>query len=88
MSLFIYLSPPTKIYDSDSLKTAKNFSDYREAFRLFDKNGDGSITTQELGNVMRSLGQYAMAEELREMLLEIDLDGESSLISAFNTSYN
>lgn len=29
-----------------------------------------------------------MAEELREMLLEIDLDGEFILISAFNTSYN
>lgn len=25
MSLFMYLSPPTEIYDSDSLKTAKNF---------------------------------------------------------------
>lgn len=55
---------------------------------MFDKNGDGSITTQELGNVMRSLGQYAMAEELREMLLEIDLDGRSTLISASNIGSN
>lgn len=28
-------------------------ADYREAFRIFDKDGDGSITTQELDNVMR-----------------------------------
>lgn len=26
---------------------------------------------------MRSLGQFARVEELREMLLEIDVDGES-----------
>lgn len=51
-------------------------SDYREAFRLFDKDGDGNITTQELGNVMRSLGQYAMADELKQMLEEIDSDGK------------
>lgn len=49
--------------------------DYREAFRIFDKDGDGSITTQELDNVMRSLGQHAMADELRQMLAEIDSDG-------------
>lgn len=50
-------------------------SEFREAFRLFDKDGDGSITKEELGSVMRSLGQFARVEELREMLLEIDVDG-------------
>jgi calmodulin len=28
-----------------------------EALSLFDKDGDGTITTKELGTVMRSLGQ-------------------------------
>lgn len=50
--------------------------DYREAFRLFDKDGDGSITKEELGSVMRCLGQYARGEELQEMLAEIDRDGD------------
>ncbi|KAK1131392.1 hypothetical protein K0M31_017677 [Melipona bicolor] len=49
---------------------------FREAFRLFDKDGDGSITKEELGRVMRSLGQFARAEELRTMLQEIDIDGK------------
>lgn len=51
--------------------------EFREAFRLFDKDGDGSITKEELGSVMRSLGQFARVEELREMLSEIDVDGYS-----------
>ena len=53
-----------------------SFAEFREAFRLFDKDGDGSITKEELGSVMRSLGQFARVEELREMLLEIDVDGK------------
>ena len=52
------------------------FAEFREAFRLFDKDGDGTITKDELGRVMRSLGQFARAEELRTMLEEIDIDGE------------
>lgn len=50
--------------------------EFREAFRLFDKDGDGCITKEELGSVMRSLGQFARGEELKEMLLEIDIDGK------------
>ncbi|XP_055696521.1 calmodulin-A [Lutzomyia longipalpis] len=53
--------------------------DFREAFRLFDKDGDGSITKEELGSVMRSLGQFARVEELKEMLQEIDMDGDGNV---------
>lgn len=51
-------------------------AEFREAFRLFDKDGDGTITKQELGQFMRNLGQFATEEELRVMLDEIDIDGE------------
>lgn len=50
-------------------------AEFREAFRLFDKDGDGSITQEELGRVMRSLGQFAREEELQQMLHEVDIDG-------------
>lgn len=52
--------------------------EFREAFRLFDKDGDGSITQEELGRVMRSLGQFAREEELQQMLHEVDIDGNYS----------
>ena len=36
--------------------TEEQISEFKEAFALFDKDGDGTITTKELGTVMRSLG--------------------------------
>ena len=48
--------------------TAKQRSDFFEAFKLFDKDGDGKISTDELATVMRSLGHNPTPAELREMI--------------------
>ncbi|VDI29092.1 calmodulin, partial [Mytilus galloprovincialis] len=52
-----------------------NYSEFKEAFSLFDKDGDGTITTKELGTVMRSLGQNPTEAELQDMINEVDADG-------------
>lgn len=41
---------------------------YKTAFSLFDKDGDGSISTRELGIVMRSLGLQPTENELQDMV--------------------
>uniref|UniRef100_A0A672N2P1 Calmodulin n=1 Tax=Sinocyclocheilus grahami TaxID=75366 RepID=A0A672N2P1_SINGR len=46
--------------------------EFKEAFSLFDKDGDGTITTKELGTVMRSLGQNPTEAELQDMINEVD----------------
>merc|ERR1712217_169950 len=63
--------------------TEEQIAEFKEAFSLFDKDGDGTITTKELGTVMRSLGQNPTEaeEELIEAFKVFDRDG-NGLISA------
>ncbi|XP_076642108.1 uncharacterized protein LOC143352941 [Halictus rubicundus] len=71
---------PAPVSSSKSPNITKSqMKEFREAFNLFDKDGDGSITKEELGRVMRSLGQFARAEELRTMMQDIDVDGDGNV---------
>ena len=54
-------------------------SEFKEAFSLFDKNGDGFISSKELGIVMRSLGQNPTEAELQDMINEVDYDGKAGV---------
>ncbi|KAJ6466852.1 hypothetical protein C8R45DRAFT_1020304 [Mycena sanguinolenta] len=57
----------------------EQISEFKEAFALFDKDGDGTITTVELGTVMRSLGQNPTESELQDMINEVDADGNGTI---------
>ena len=59
--------------------SAKQRHDFYEAFKLFDKDDDGTITTKELGTVMRSLGQNPTEAELQDMINEVDADGNGTI---------
>ncbi|KAJ7883401.1 calmodulin [Mycena olivaceomarginata] len=67
----------------------EQISEFKEAFSLFDKDGDGTITTKELGTVMRSLGQNPTEGELQDMFLSMmarkmrDTDSEEEIKEAF-----
>ncbi|XP_037921203.1 calmodulin-like isoform X2 [Hermetia illucens] len=54
-------------------------AEFKEAFMLFDKDEDGTITMAELGVVMRSLGQRPSETELRDMVNEVDQDGNGTI---------
>ena len=51
----------------------------RTIFNLFDVNGDQSITFEELGVVLRSMGHNPSEKELIEMIGEMDEDDSGTV---------
>ena len=54
--------------------TEEQIAEFKEAFSLFDKDGDGTITTKELGTLMRSLGQNPTEAELQDLVSQVEAD--------------
>lgn len=52
------------------------FPEFKEAFKLFDKDNSGTISTKELGIAMRSLGETKSDQELEKIIAEVDVDGK------------
>lgn len=52
---------------------------YREAFLMYDKNGDSKITLDEFGDVIKSLGLNPSKDQLITLMKEIDLDGSGTV---------
>ena len=52
--------------------TGAQVEQFRDAYNVFDKDGDGGITTEELGYVMRALGQNPSDEEVEAMFADVD----------------
>ena len=42
--------------------------EFREAFRLYDRNDDGTITNKDLGMVLKAIGQNPSDEETRQLV--------------------
>ena len=47
--------------------TPEQLAEFREAFSVFDKDGDGTISEKELGTVMRALGLNPTDDELTQV---------------------
>mmetsp|Transcript_12665 Transcript_12665/g.11277 ORF Transcript_12665/g.11277 Transcript_12665/m.11277 type:complete len:175 (-) Transcript_12665:279-803(-) len=54
--------------------------EFRDAFKLFDKDGDGVITVEEIFSVFQSLGfkQYTKSE-VKKMVKAVDVDGNGTI---------
>lgn len=52
-------------------------AEIREAFKVFDRDGNGFISKQELGTAMRSLGYMPNEVELEVIIQRLDMDGRT-----------
>ena len=50
-----------------------------EAFKVFDSDGNGMITADELRQIMANLGEKLTEEEVEEMVKEADIDGDGQI---------
>ncbi|XP_035661432.1 calmodulin-like isoform X2 [Branchiostoma floridae] len=50
-----------------------------QAFRVFDKDGDGYVSAAELRHVMTNLGEKISAEELDEMFQVANVDANGQI---------
>ena len=50
-------------------------AEIEEAFNLFDKNGDGTISVTELHEAMKLAGHNVSEEMVKRLLKSHDLDG-------------
>merc|ERR1712152_45172 len=51
----------------------------REAFQVFDGDGNGFINRQELAVVMGNLGESLTQEEIQGMIDQADIDGDGCI---------
>ncbi|KAK8611376.1 hypothetical protein V6N13_131428 [Hibiscus sabdariffa] len=61
----------------DVMSEEQQIAEFEEAFCLLDKDGDGEscISMEELAVAIKSLDHDPTAEELRNMINEVDTDG-------------
>lgn len=61
------------------MKDTDSEEEIREAFKVFDKDGNGYISAAELRHVMTNLGEKLSEAEVSEMIREADVDGDGQV---------
>lgn len=51
----------------------------RSAFKVFDVDGSGTISPDEIYKLMASLGENLSEEEIKSMVQEVDKNGDGSI---------
>ena len=60
--------------------TELQIAEYKEAFQILDKHGEGTISSNELGTIIRSLGLNPLDEDLKEIIDSFDNEINKNLI--------
>lgn len=61
------------------MKETDSEEELRDAFKVFDKDGNGFISAAELRHVMTNLGEKLTDDEVDKMIKEADTDGDGQV---------
>lgn len=59
--------------------TEQELREFKEIFDLVDRDGGGTISRDELQNLMDTLGVKPSEEQLDQMMAEVDTDGSGDI---------
>lgn len=58
-------------------------TEMRNAFKVFDKDGSGTISADEIFQVMKSFGENLSEADIKMMVKEVDKDGNGTIDCKF-----
>ena len=64
------------MFDDISLNKEK---EYKSIFDMYDSNKDGNVNSLELANILKSININITDEEIKEIMTEIDLEGNGEI---------
>ncbi|XP_033764297.1 calmodulin-like [Pecten maximus] len=59
--------------------TDNQLAEFKDTFKLFDKDGDGTIDSKDIGILIRSLGAAPTQAQLKDMMKDVDPTGHGTV---------
>ncbi|KAF6158161.1 hypothetical protein GIB67_014955 [Kingdonia uniflora] len=79
-----------RVHETESVEMEKksDTDEIKSVFATFDKNGDGFITRQELGESLKNIGLFSSEKEVGNMIDKLDVNGDGLIdIEEFREMY-
>ena len=68
---------------AQKVQASDSEAELKAAFDVFDKDGNGTISSDELRHLMKSIGEDLTDADIDEMIKEADKDGDGNIDCEF-----
>ncbi|VVB09117.1 unnamed protein product [Arabis nemorensis] len=73
---FIDMDEFVNLFNQGGGDNNNDVRDLKEAFELYDLDGNGRISAKELHSVMKNLGEKCSVQDCKKMISKVDVDGD------------
>ncbi len=64
------------LYEDSAFQfTDREYERFQEAFKFFDRVGDGTMSTDDVGLALRAMGALIATKEIKLLIAKYDADG-------------